>query len=114
VPVYFVSGALSRAKKFYFELEKMTYIVVMAARKLKHYFQSYSITVPTSYSLHKILENKESLAWIGKWATELSQYAIEFTTRTTIKPQVLADLIADLSQSQGDKMKTRNTMDHAL
>jgi hypothetical protein len=71
VLVYFVS-ALSGAKKFYFELENMTYAVVMAARKLKHYLQSYSITTPTSYPLREILENKESSTRIGMWATELS------------------------------------------
>jgi hypothetical protein len=38
VPVYFVSEDLSGAKKFYSKLEKMTYAVVMATRKLKHYF----------------------------------------------------------------------------
>jgi hypothetical protein len=104
VPVYFISEALSGAKRFYYKLEKMTYVVVMAARKLKHYFQSYSITVPTSYPLREILENKESSVIIGKWATELSQYAIEFM-RTTIKSQVLADFIADWTPSQGKEMK---------
>jgi hypothetical protein len=38
----------------YSELEKMIYAVVMVARKLKHYFQSYSITIPTSYPLREI------------------------------------------------------------
>jgi hypothetical protein len=104
VPVHFVSEALLGAKKFYSELEKMTCTVVMAARKLKPYFQSYSITVLTSYPLREILENKESLARIGKWATELSQYAIEFIARTAIKSQVLADFIADWTPSQGDTM----------
>jgi hypothetical protein len=70
--IYFVSKALTRAKKFYLELEKMTYAMVMATRKLKHYFQSYSITIATSYPLREILENKESSARIGKWAIKLS------------------------------------------
>jgi hypothetical protein len=99
VPVYFVSEALSGAKKFYSELEKMTYTVVMVARKLKHYFQSYSIIVPTSYPLREILENKESSAQIGKWVTELSQYTLEFKGRTTIKSQVLPDFIVDWTPS---------------
>jgi hypothetical protein len=89
VPVYFVFEALSGAKRFYSELEKITYAVAMTARKLKHYFQSYSITIPTSYSIREMLEDKESSARIGKWATGLSQYAIEFTVRTTIKSKVL-------------------------
>jgi hypothetical protein len=34
--VYFASEALSGSKLFYSELEKITYAVVMAARKLRH------------------------------------------------------------------------------
>jgi hypothetical protein len=82
----------------------MTYAVVMAARKLKHYLQSYSITVLTSFPLREILENKESSAQIGKWETELSQYAIEFTAKTAIKSEVLVDFIVDWTPSQGDRM----------
>jgi hypothetical protein len=37
-PIYFISEALSGAKLNYSELEKIAYIVVMASRKLKHYF----------------------------------------------------------------------------
>lgn len=37
-PVYYVSEALYSTKTHYPELEKMIYGVVMASRKLKHYF----------------------------------------------------------------------------
>jgi hypothetical protein len=37
-PVYFASEALLGAKLNYSELEKIAYTVVMASRKLKHYF----------------------------------------------------------------------------
>jgi hypothetical protein len=38
VPVYFVSEVLSASKKNYIELEKVLYAVLMASRKLQHYF----------------------------------------------------------------------------
>ena len=38
LPVYYVSKTLDGAKKFYTEMEKVAYAVVMASRKLKHYF----------------------------------------------------------------------------
>jgi hypothetical protein len=38
VPVYFVSEVLSPSKKNYIELEKVLYVVLMASRKLRHYF----------------------------------------------------------------------------
>jgi hypothetical protein len=36
--VYYVSETLDGEKKFYIEMEKVAYAVVMASRKLKHYF----------------------------------------------------------------------------
>ena len=36
--VYYVSETLDGTKKFYIEMEKVAYVVVMASRKLKHYF----------------------------------------------------------------------------
>ena len=38
LPVYYVSEILSGAKKFYSEMEKVAYAVVIASRNLKHYF----------------------------------------------------------------------------
>jgi uncharacterized membrane protein (DUF4010 family) len=46
VLVYFVSEVLSLSKKNYTELEKVLYAVLMASRKLWHYFQAYHIIVP--------------------------------------------------------------------
>jgi hypothetical protein len=34
VPIYFVSEALAGSKKYYMEMEKICYVVVMSARKL--------------------------------------------------------------------------------
>jgi hypothetical protein len=39
--VYFSSEALSGSNIFYSELEKMAYAVIMAARKLRHYFEGH-------------------------------------------------------------------------
>jgi hypothetical protein len=47
-PVYIVSEVLSLSKKNYTELEKVLYDVLMASRKLRHYFQAYRIIVPSS------------------------------------------------------------------
>jgi hypothetical protein len=50
-PVYFVSEVLSLSKKNYTKLEKVLYAVLMASRKLRHYFQAYHIIVPSSQPL---------------------------------------------------------------
>jgi hypothetical protein len=59
-PVYFVSEVLSLSKKNYTELEKVLYAVLMASRKLRHYFQAYHIIVPSSQPLKDIMRNKEA------------------------------------------------------
>ena len=41
VPVYFASDALFGSKLFYSELEKIAYAVIMATRKLRHYFEGH-------------------------------------------------------------------------
>jgi hypothetical protein len=58
VPVYFVSEVLSLLKKNYTELEKVLYAVLMASRKLRHYFQAYHIIVPSSQPLKDIMRNR--------------------------------------------------------
>jgi hypothetical protein len=60
VPVYFVSEVLSASKKNYTELEKVLYAVLMASRKLRHYFQTYHIIVPSSQPLKDIMRNRET------------------------------------------------------
>ena len=59
-PIYFVSEVLSLSKKNYTELEKVLYDVLMASRKLRHYFQAYNIVVPSSQPLKDIMRNREA------------------------------------------------------
>jgi hypothetical protein len=90
-----VSGTLEGPKKHYIELEKVAYAVLMASRKLKHYFQSHEITIPSSYPLDNIFKNPEAIGRIGKWATKLNDHVINYVGKTTIKSQALADFVAN-------------------
>jgi hypothetical protein len=94
-PVYFVSEVLSLSKKNYIELEKVLYAVLMASRKLQHYFQAFHIIVPSSQALKDIMRNKEATGRIGKWAAELNEFSIDYVHRSSIQSQALADFIAD-------------------
>jgi hypothetical protein len=58
----FVSKVLSLSEKNYIELEKVLYAVLMASRKLRHYFQAYHIIVPSSQPLKDIMRNREAVA----------------------------------------------------
>jgi ribonuclease HI len=94
-PVYFVSEVLSLSKKNYTELEKVLYVVLMASRKLRRYFQAYHIIVPSSQPLKDIMRNREAIGRIGKWAAELNEFTIDYVHRSSIQSQALADFIAD-------------------
>jgi hypothetical protein len=76
-------------------MENVMYAVLMASRKLQHYFQSYDIIVPSSQPLKDIIRKREVLGRIGKWAAELNKFVIEFVHRSSIQSQALANFIAD-------------------
>jgi hypothetical protein len=84
VLVYFVSEVLSASKKNYTELEKVLYDVLMASRKLRHYFQAYYIIVPSSQPLKDIMRNREATGRVGKWTAELNEFTIDFVHRSLI------------------------------
>jgi hypothetical protein len=42
-PIYYVSEVLTTSKCNMTELEKISYAVIMASRKLRHYFEAFKI-----------------------------------------------------------------------
>jgi len=78
----------------------MAYGVYMAAKKLKHYFQSHPIKVVTEAPVSEILCNKDASGRVVKWAVELSPYVPQFARRDTIKSQALADFLVDWAEMQ--------------
>jgi ribonuclease HI len=94
-PVYYVSEVLTTPKCNMTELEKIYYSVVMASRKLRHYFEAFKVRVTSDRGLGELFRNPEASVRIAKWAAEHSEYHITFEPRTTIKSQVLADFIVD-------------------
>lgn len=100
--IYFVYKALSGAKLNYSELEEIAYTVIIASRKLKHYFQSHRIRVLSAQPLEALFHNSEAIGRIGKWAAELNEYTVDFEHRSTIKSQAIADFIADWTPSAFD------------
>jgi ribonuclease HI len=81
-------------------VQKLLYVVLITLRKLRHYFQQYSITVVTDYPLGDILRNQDATGRISKWAVELGALTVDFKPRTTIKSQALVDFMAEWRENQ--------------
>jgi hypothetical protein len=99
-PVYFVSEVLSEFKARYQPVQNLLYAVLITSRKLRHYFQEYSISVITDYPLGDILRNQDATGRISKWAVELGALKIDFKPRTAIKSQALVDFMAEWRENQ--------------
>jgi hypothetical protein len=72
--VYYVSKVLHEAKARYLETHKLTYVVLVASTKLRHYFQAHRVMVVTSFPLRAILHNSNTTGNIAKWAVELTEF----------------------------------------
>ena len=56
--------------------------VLIAKRKLCHYFESHPVTVVTSFPLGEVVQNPNATGRIAKWALELMGQGITFATRS--------------------------------
>ena len=93
-PVYYVSKSLNEAEVRYLPLEKAILAVVHATRKLPHYFQPHTVGVLTQLPLKLILQSADYTGRVAKWDMILGAFDIKYMPRTSIKGQVLADLVA--------------------
>ena len=57
--MYFISEVLSETKTWYSQIKKLLYAVVLARRKLHHYFEAHPVTVVSSSPLGEIVHNRE-------------------------------------------------------
>jgi hypothetical protein len=77
-PVYYVSKVLHEAKARYLETHKLIYAILVASRKLRHYFQAHKVVVVASYPLRAILHNSNATGNIAKWAAEVAEFQLDF------------------------------------
>ena len=81
----------------YQDLEKAALAVVFSARRLRHYFQSFTVLVMTDLPIQKVLKKPDVAGRMVKWAVELSEFDIKYEPRGSIKGQVFADFVVELS-----------------
>ncbi|XP_010473468.1 PREDICTED: uncharacterized protein LOC104752905 [Camelina sativa] len=78
-PIFYISKALNDTETRYPTLEKLALALIVAARKLRPYFQSHSIVVLTDQPLRTVLHSPLQSGRIAKWAIELSEYDTELS-----------------------------------
>ena len=72
--------------------------MVHALRKLPHYFQAHTVVVLTQLPLKSVLRTADYTGRIALWNTILGAFDIKYMPRTSIKGQVLADLVAEFAE----------------
>ena len=110
-PIFYVSKSLHEAEVHYLPLEKTILAIVHATRKLPHYFQSHTVVVLTQLPLRSLLRSVDFTRRIAKWGTILWTFDIKYISCTSIKGQVLADLVAKFAKFPLEEKIEKQDMD---
>ena len=88
--------------------------VVLGTRKLPYYFQAHTIVVLTQLPLKTILRSADYTGRVAKWGTILEAFDIKYMPYTSIKEQVLADLVAEFTEPPIEELESAENMDEKL
>ena len=109
-----MSKSLLEAEVRYLPLEKAILAVVLGIWKLSHYFQAHIVVVLTQLPLKAILRSADYTGRVAKWGTILGAFDIKYMPRTSIKVQVLADLVVEFTEPLVEELKPVENMDEKL
>ncbi|GAU44271.1 hypothetical protein TSUD_133170 [Trifolium subterraneum] len=98
-PVYFTIKALQGPELRYQRIKKVALALVTAARRLRYYFLAHTIVVRTDQSIKSLLVRPDMADRVLKWSLELSEFNIHYESRKSLKVQVLADFVAEMTCS---------------
>jgi hypothetical protein len=99
-PLYYISEVLSEMKARYPQVQKLLCAVVLARRKLRHYFKAHLVTVVSSFPLGAIIRNPDAVGRIAKWSVKLMGEMLTYAPRKAVKSQILADFVAEWTDMQ--------------
>ena len=72
------------------------------------------MVVLTQLSLKTILRSADYTRRIAKWGTSMGAFDIKYMPRTSIKGQVLADLVAEFTEPEIEELPSDGNMDEKL
>jgi hypothetical protein len=81
-------------------MQKLLYAMLMATKKLQHYFTDHEVIIVTSFPLGEVVCSRDAMGRISKWALELMGYDIKYIPRTAIKSQAVVDFVTELTEVQ--------------
>ena len=84
-PMYFISEVLFDSKTRYPKIQKLLYTILITKRKLRHYFELHPVTVVMCFPLGEVVQNRDAIGRITKWALELMGQGISYAPWTAIK-----------------------------
>ena len=97
--INYVSKSLHEVEVRYLPLEKTILAMVHTTHKLPHYFQSYIVVILTQLLLRSLLRSDDYTGRIAKWGMILGVFYIKYMPRTSVKGQVLTDLVAEFVET---------------
>ena len=109
--MYYVSKSLHEAKVHYLPLEKAILAVMHAMRKLPHYFQAHTVIILTQLPLRLVLRSADYTGRIAMWSALLGAFDIKYMPRSSVKGQVLVDLVAEFAEPSVETITKKEDMD---
>ena len=94
-----MSKSLHEVETRYLPLEKAILAMVHATCKLPHYFQAHAVVVLTQLPLRALFRSADYTGRIAKWGPILGAFDIKYIPCTSVKGQVLVDLVAEFAES---------------
>ena len=109
-----MSKSLHEVEVRYLLLEKAILAVVLGTRKLPHYFQAHTVVVLIQLPLKTILRSVDYTGRVVKWGIILGAFDIKYMPRTSIKGQVLADLVVKFTEPSIEELESAGDMNEKL
>ncbi|CAL9120050.1 unnamed protein product [Musa textilis] len=98
--VYYLSHILKGPEERYPPIEKLALTLVLAAQKLRPYFQTHPIEVIIDQPLRQVLLKFDVVGRLLKWSVELAEFDLQYKSRTAIKAHAVADFISELTRPE--------------
>ena len=75
--------------------QKLLFALLVASRKLWHYFEGHPIKVVSAYPLERVLRSPNAAGRVAEWNIKLQAFQLEFSTTRIIGGAALADFVAE-------------------